>query len=65
MASIVDLRREALARHLGKHLAGEIRFDAGSRRMYSTDASIYQVEPLGVVVPRTTEKTHAWPPPSG
>src|SRR5262249_45662379 len=54
MASIVDLRRDALARHLGKHLAGEIRFDAGSRRLYGTDASVYQVEPLGVVLPRAT-----------
>jgi hypothetical protein len=53
MASIVDLRRDALARHLGKHLAGEIRFDAGSRRLHSTDASVYQVEPLGVVLSRT------------
>jgi FAD/FMN-containing dehydrogenase/Fe-S oxidoreductase len=54
MTSIVELRRDTLARHLRKHLAGEIRFDAASRRLYSTDASIYQVEPLGVVIPRTT-----------
>src|SRR5262245_61143173 len=55
MTSIVELRRDTLARHLRKHLAGEIRFDAASRRLYSTDASIYQVEPLGVVIPRTAE----------
>ena len=55
MASIVELRRDTLARHLREHLAGAIRFDAASRRLYSTDASIYQVEPLGVVVPRTTD----------
>jgi FAD/FMN-containing dehydrogenase len=30
-------------------------FDAASRGRYSTDASIYQVEPVGVVVPRTPE----------
>ena len=30
-------------------------FDAFSRGRYSTDASIYQIEPLGVVVPRTVE----------
>jgi FAD/FMN-containing dehydrogenase/Fe-S oxidoreductase len=32
-----------------------VLFDAASRGRYSTDASIYQVEPLGVVVPRTEE----------
>ena len=30
-------------------------FDAFSRGRYSTDASIYQIEPVGVVVPRTEE----------
>ena len=30
-------------------------FDAGSRGRYSTDASIYQIEPVGVVVPKTDE----------
>ena len=30
-------------------------FDAASRGRYSTDASIYQIEPVGVVVPRTPE----------
>jgi FAD/FMN-containing dehydrogenase/Fe-S oxidoreductase len=32
-----------------------VLFDAFSRGRYSTDASIYQVEPIGVVVPRTEE----------
>jgi FAD/FMN-containing dehydrogenase/Fe-S oxidoreductase len=32
---------------------GDVLFDAFSRGRYSTDASIYQIEPLGVVVPRT------------
>ena len=35
-----------------KHVEGEVRFDAYSRLLYATDASIYQVEPVGVVVPR-------------
>ena len=30
-------------------------FDAFSRGRYSTDASIYQIEPIGVVVPRHTQ----------
>jgi FAD/FMN-containing dehydrogenase/Fe-S oxidoreductase len=31
---------------------GEVRFDTVSRALYSTDASVYQIQPLGVVVPR-------------
>ena len=55
MNAFTELQRESLARHLRKHLAGEVRFDATSRRLYSTDASLYQVEPLGVVIPRSVE----------
>ena len=44
-----------LARRLRKDVDGEVLFDAASRGRYSTDASIYQVEPIGVVVPRTPE----------
>src|SRR5436190_23850022 len=53
MADFLDLKRDTLARHLRKHLEGEVRFDPTSRLLYSTDASIYQMEPLGVVIPRT------------
>src|SRR5207253_5129591 len=45
----------SLAARLRKEIEGEVMFDAASRGRYSTDASIYQVEPLGVVVPRTEE----------
>jgi FAD/FMN-containing dehydrogenase/Fe-S oxidoreductase len=55
MTTFIDQQREALARHLRKHLGGEVRFDAPSRKLYSTDASIYQIEPLGVVIPRSVE----------
>jgi FAD/FMN-containing dehydrogenase/Fe-S oxidoreductase len=55
MTSITDLKRDTLAHHLRKHLAGEVRFDETSRRLYSTDASLYQMEPLGVVIPRSVE----------
>src|SRR5262245_30899263 len=55
MSDFTAARRDALARHLRKHLAGEIRFDPTSRRLYSTDASIYQIEPLGVVIPQTVQ----------
>src|SRR5437868_1259166 len=42
----------ALARRLAREVDGEVLFDAASRGRYATDASIYQVMPLGVVVPR-------------
>jgi FAD/FMN-containing dehydrogenase/Fe-S oxidoreductase len=53
-----ELKRETLARHLRKNLQGEVRFDKTSRRLYSTDASIYKIEPLGVVIPKTAEDLH-------
>ena len=40
---------------LRKHFTGEIRDDAAARALYSTDASIYQIEPLGVALPRTQD----------
>ncbi|MEX2240733.1 MAG: FAD-linked oxidase C-terminal domain-containing protein [Burkholderiales bacterium] len=45
----------ALAARLRKEIDGEVLFDAASRGRYATDASIYQIEPVGVVVPRTEE----------
>jgi len=46
---------EALRRDLDHDITGEVRFDRVSRSLYSTDASVYRIEPLGVVVPRTRE----------
>jgi FAD/FMN-containing dehydrogenase/Fe-S oxidoreductase len=43
----------ALAARLRREIEGEVLFDAGSRGRYSTDASIYQIEPVGVVVPKS------------
>ncbi len=40
---------------LRKHFIGDIRLDLSSKILYSTDASIYQIEPLGVVLPRTQD----------
>ncbi|HEV7574959.1 MAG TPA: FAD-linked oxidase C-terminal domain-containing protein [Caldimonas sp.] len=41
----------ALARRLRDETEGEVRFDAASRGRYATDASIYQIMPVGVFVP--------------
>ena len=44
-----------LGRALAQGIDGEVRFDAGSRALYATDASNYRQEPIGVVIPRSTE----------
>ncbi|RPH66991.1 MAG: FAD-binding oxidoreductase [Burkholderiales bacterium] len=43
--------RSRLAQRLRRVLRGDVLFDAFSRGRYATDASIYQVDPVGVVVP--------------
>ena len=40
---------------LRKHFTGPIRTDAATRVLYSTDASIYQIEPLGAAIPKTQD----------
>jgi len=42
-----------LAKRLAREIEGEVLFDAATRGRYSTDASIYQVDPVGVVVPKS------------
>ncbi|MBO9647582.1 MAG: FAD-binding protein [Variovorax sp.] len=44
---------EALARRLAVETQGEVLFDDASRGRYATDASIYQIMPVGVLVPKT------------
>ncbi|MBV8829931.1 MAG: FAD-binding oxidoreductase, partial [Acidobacteriaceae bacterium] len=46
------LDRNALRRELESQIEGEVRFDTLSRALYATDASVYQIMPTGVVVPR-------------
>src|SRR5437763_5795300 len=49
-----------LERRLKAHLLGEVEFDAFTRGRYATDASHYQIMPLGVVAPRSVkEAEHA------
>ena len=45
-----------LERRLKAEKVGDVRFDAFTRGRYSTDASHYQIMPLGVVTPRTIEE---------
>ena len=46
------MKNSKLEQTLKRTLKGEVLFDRASRGRYSTDASIYQIEPIGVVVPR-------------
>jgi FAD/FMN-containing dehydrogenase/Fe-S oxidoreductase len=41
-----------LEHELRAHVQGQVRFDAMARVLYSTDASIYQIAPIGAVVPQ-------------
>lgn len=52
--SASDLERELKAR-----LKGELLFQPAQRKLYSTDASLYQIEPLGVVVPADPDDLRA------
>ncbi|MCC7217225.1 MAG: FAD-binding oxidoreductase [Burkholderiales bacterium] len=48
-----------LGRRLRTAVAGDVLFDAASRGRYATDASIYQVEPVGVLVPKSDADVRA------
>src|SRR5712664_2297491 len=41
-----------LEHELRRRVEGDVRFDTYSRLLYATDASMYQMEPIGVVIPR-------------
>lgn len=46
---------QALALDLQAQTGAEVRFDAGSRALYATDASNYRQVPVGVVIPRSID----------
>jgi FAD/FMN-containing dehydrogenase/Fe-S oxidoreductase len=52
-ADVRGLNLAGLRRALATEITGEIHFDKISRALYATDASVYQIEPLGVVIPRS------------
>jgi FAD/FMN-containing dehydrogenase/Fe-S oxidoreductase len=59
VAMTTDDAGELLARRLRAETRGEVLFDAASRGRYATDASIYQITPIGVLVPRTASDVKA------
>jgi FAD/FMN-containing dehydrogenase/Fe-S oxidoreductase len=52
-------RHIALERKLARALKGDVRFDAFTRGRYATDASIYQIMPVGVVFPKDADDLEA------
>src|SRR5579862_2165582 len=52
MTTVDEQQRECIRDDLKGIFKGELLFDALSRALYSTDASIFQVTPLGVAAPR-------------
>ncbi|NKE36400.1 FAD-binding protein [Natronococcus sp. JC468] len=46
--------RPRLVSDLRRRIDGEVRFDEYSRELYATDASAYEMTPIGVVLPRST-----------
>ncbi len=52
---MADRSKSALATRLRGELQGEVFFDDFSRGRYSTDASIYQIQPIGVTIPKHDE----------
>ena len=58
-AAISGSEVSAIAEELRGQIAGEVRMDRYNRLMYSTDASMYQMTPIGVVVPRNADDVEA------
>jgi len=54
LRSLTPLGDPRLAQRLRHETEGEVLFGRADRGRYATDASIYQVQPVGVLVPRTT-----------
>ena len=48
-----EVERPGLVADLEDRVAGDVRFDTYSRELYATDASAYEVTPIGVVFPRS------------
>jgi FAD/FMN-containing dehydrogenase/Fe-S oxidoreductase len=51
----INVDAAALAAALRREIRGEVRFDNGSRALYSTDASNYRQVPIGVVMPQSAD----------
>lgn len=55
MVRPLPLHDSGLEAALDASIEGEVRFDAYTRHLFSTDASMYAIEPIGVVFPRNAD----------
>jgi FAD/FMN-containing dehydrogenase/Fe-S oxidoreductase len=53
--SVAQIGDSSFARRLRKEIEGEVHVDAFTRGRYSTDASIYQINPVAVAIPRSEQ----------
>ena len=51
----MNISTSGLEQQLSDKLTGEVRFDLYSKALYSTDASLYQIQPIGVVIPKDSQ----------
>jgi FAD/FMN-containing dehydrogenase/Fe-S oxidoreductase len=56
---VTDSILERVANELKWKISGEVRFDNTARALYATDASLYEIRPYGVVLPKTVEDVRA------
>jgi FAD/FMN-containing dehydrogenase/Fe-S oxidoreductase len=59
MSTVDEQQRGRIQDDLKGFIKGDVLFDEVSRGLYSTDASIFQIQPLGVVAPRDEEDVEA------
>ena len=52
---MTEVIHSGLAARLRREIGGEVMFSPADRGRYATDASIYQMQPIGVIVPRTID----------
>ena len=59
MSEFTELHITEISRQIQKSIQGQVRTDLTARMLYSTDASIYQIEPFGVIFPRVPDDLNA------
>lgn len=56
---MLEIDTRSLQDELTRSISGDVRFDRLSRVLYATDASIYEIVPVGVVIPRHADDVSA------
>ena len=59
MTGLLNAETRDLVADLRRVVDGEVRFDGYSRMLYSTDASQYQIQPIGVLIPQNVDDVQA------